>query len=292
MEFIEEISKNKLNLFIIIIMENLILLRIELLLFISSLSYSIYYGFSYIYYIFNKIKNIISSPIDKSEIKNVQIVNINKETHKTNLQKNTLNSINLSEEEKLKIVEILKRIKVNIEKWYYDKAKILIIEWLTIDKYNKDLNMELGFIYEQENNYKNAELIYKDISLVIQDNTSILIKLWYVLSMQWSLDDAIVVYEKVQAKKQSDNEVIETLAHLTYEVQDFEKALKYIKLVLKEKPKNLDMMRKKAFALERVWKLKDAIKVYEEILFIRPYDVNAIDNVKRLEQNIMNTISN
>ncbi|MFA5917218.1 MAG: CDC27 family protein [Candidatus Gracilibacteria bacterium] len=273
-------------------MENLILLRIELLLFISSLSYSIYYGFSYIYNIFNKIKNIVSSPINKSEVKNVHVININKETHKTNLQKNSLNSINLSEEEKLKIVEILKRIKVNIEKGYYDKAKILIIEGLTIDKYNKDLNMELGFIYEQENNFKNAELIYKDISMIIQDNTAILIKLGYVLSMQGSLDEAIVVYEKVQAKKQSDNEVIETLAHLTYEVQDFEKALKYIKLVLKEKPKNLDMMKKKAFALERVGKLKDAIKMYEEILFIRPYDVNAIDNVKRLEQNIMNTSSN
>jgi hypothetical protein len=52
------------------------------------------------------------------------------------------------------------------------------------------------------------------------------------------------------------------------------------------------MMRKKAFALERIWKLKDAIKTYEEILFIRPYDVNAIDNVKRLEQNIMNKPSN
>jgi hypothetical protein len=31
--------------------------------------------------------------------------------------------------------------------------------------------------------------------------------------------------------------------------------------------------------------------MYEEILFLRPYDVNAIDNVKRLEQNIMNTTS-
>ncbi len=273
-------------------MENLILLRIELLFFISSLSYSIYYGFSYFYSIFNKIKKIVSSPKNTDEVKNVQIININKETHKTNLQKNSINYTNLSEEEKLKISEILKRIKVNTEKWYYDKSKILIIEWLTIDKYNKDLNMELGFIYEQEKNYKNAELIYKDISLIIQDNTSILIKLWYVLSMQWDFEESISVYEKVHTKKQSDNEIIETLAHLTYEIQDFEKALKYIKLVLKEKPKNLDMMRKKAFALERVGKLKDAIKTYEEILFLRPYDTSAIDNVKRLEQNIMNKRSN
>jgi hypothetical protein len=37
--------------------------------------------------------------------------------------------------------------------------------------------MELGSIYEQEKNYKNAEFIYKDISLIIQDNTPILTKL-------------------------------------------------------------------------------------------------------------------
>jgi tetratricopeptide (TPR) repeat protein len=113
-----------------------------------------------------------------------------------------------------------------------------------------------------------------------------------VHSMQWNLEESVAVYEKVHLKKQSDNDIIETLAYLTFEIQDFEKALKYIKLVLKEKPKNVDMMRKKAFALERVWKLKDSIKVYEEILYIRPYDTNAIDNVKRLEQNIMNNSSN
>lgn len=272
-------------------MENLLLLRIELLLFISSLSYSIYYGFTYFYWIFNKVKNIVSVPKDTKKEKKVQVININKENPKTNLQKKESIEKNLSEEEKIKISEILKRIRINIEKWYLDSAKVLIIEWLTIDKYSKDLNMELGSIYEQEKNYKNAELIYKDISLIIQDNTAILTKLWYVLSMQGLYKEAVWVYEQVHQKKQSDNDIIETLAHLTFEIQDFEKSLKFIKLVLKEKPKNVDMMRKKAFALERVWKLKDSVKVYEEILYIRPYDVNAIDNVKRLEQNIINKVS-
>lgn len=273
------------------IMENILLLRIDLLLFISSLSYSIYYSFTYFYSIFIRVKNIVSSPKDTKKEKKVQVININKDNSKVNLQKKAPDTKELSEEEKMKITEILKRIRINIEKWYLDSAKVLIIEWLTIDKYSKDLNMELGSIYEQEKNFKNAELIYKDISMIIQDNTSILAKLWYVLSMQWNLKESVVVYEQVHQRKQSDNDVIETLAHLTFEIQDFEKSLKYIKLVLKEKPKNVDMMRKKAFALERAWKLKEAIKVYEEILYIRPYDVNAIDNVKRLEQNIMNNRS-
>gem|GEM_PF-2851025 len=60
------------------------------------------------------------------------------------------------------------------------------------------------------------------------------------------------MYETVHTKKQSDNDIIETLANLTYEVEDFEKALKYIKLVLKEKPKNVDMMRRKAIVLEKL----------------------------------------
>jgi tetratricopeptide (TPR) repeat protein len=85
----------------------------------------------------------------------------------------------------------------------------------------------------------------------------------------------------------ADNEVIELLASLTFEIMNFEKSLKYIKLVLKEKPKNLEMMKMKATALEKVGKIKDAIKVYEDILYIRPYDTNTIDNIKRLEQNII-----
>ncbi len=271
-----------------IIMENLLLLRIELLIFISSLSYSIYFWFSYFYSVFKKVKNIVSTPKDSKKEKKVQVVSINKESSKATLQKKESEAKSLTEEEKIKISEILKRIRINIEKWYLDSAKVLIIEWLTIDKYSKELNMELGSIYEQEKNFKNAELIYKDISMIIQDNTAILAKLWYVLSMQWNLKESVIIYEQVHQRKQSDNDVIETLAHLTFEIQDFEKSLKFIILVLKEKPKNVDMMRKKAFALERVWKLKDSIKVYEEILYIRPYDVNAIDNVKRLEQNIIN----
>jgi hypothetical protein len=99
-----------------IIMENLLLLRIELLLFISSLSYSIYYGFSYFYSIFNKVKNIISTPKDTKKEKKVQVININKDSPKANLQKKESEAKSLTEEEKIKISEILKRIRINIEK--------------------------------------------------------------------------------------------------------------------------------------------------------------------------------
>lgn len=270
-------------------MENLFLLRLELLLFISSFSFCIYYVGDFFWNLYYKIKKIVVSPVSKKTKKTAHVISISKDWPKKTTKEWTSEFWEkiLSEEDKLKISEIIKRIKVNTEKWYFDSAKVLIIEGLTIDKHNIDLNIELANIYEQEKNYKNAELIYKDISMIVMDNTPILSKLAYVLSMQWSYKKAIAVYETVHTKKQSDNDIIETLANLTYEIEDFEKALKYIKLVLKEKPKNVDMMRRKAITLEKLWKLKESVKVYEDILFLRPYDTNAIDNLKRLEQNII-----
>ncbi len=64
---------------------------------------------------------------------------------------------------KHKVISILKRVKINISKWYIDTAKNLIVEWLSLDKYNRELNLELAIIYEKEHNYINAEYIYKDL---------------------------------------------------------------------------------------------------------------------------------
>lgn len=268
-------------------MDNLVILRIELFIFISSLTYSVYYLANYFLNIFNKIKKLVVQP-KKVSSDSIQTVNVNKEKSKVSIKKTYDWAIkNLTDEERVKISEIMKRVKINIEKGYYDTARTLIIEWLTIDKYNKDLNMELAHMYEMEKNYKNAEFIYRDMCLVHKDNTSLLKKLAYIVAMQWNLNESVIIYEKVHERMHADNEVIELLASLTFEIMNFEKSLKYIKLVLKEKPKNLEMMKMKATALEKVGKIKDAIKVYEDILYIRPYDTNTIDNIKRLEQNII-----
>jgi len=270
-------------------MENLALLRVELLFFILSISYFFYYIYDYILNIYYKIRKVFSWPKNIEEESKWKI-NMDKEVQKVTIKRTYNPSLkNLTEEERQKIAETLKRIKVNVEKWYFDIARSLIIEWLTIDKYNKELNIELANIYEKERNYKNAEYIYKDLAIVHQDNTVILRKLAYILAMQWNIKESVEMYEKVHEKVASDNETIEILASLTYEDMDFEKALKYLKLVLKEKPKNIEVMKMKALSLERLWKLKDSILVYEEILEIRPYDTQTIDNIKRIEQNIVNS---
>gem|GEM_PF-6421009 len=97
-------------------MENLILLRIELFIFILTLGYSIYYTASYFYKIFHKVKTLVSS-IKKEENEVVQTISINKESSKVSIKKTYDPSLkNLSEDEKNKIAEILKKVKVHLEK--------------------------------------------------------------------------------------------------------------------------------------------------------------------------------
>ena len=65
-------------------------------------------------------------------------------------------------------------IKINSLKWYIDTAKNLIVEWLSIDKYNRELNLELASIYEKEHNYINAEYIYKDFDSLLEETNKFL----------------------------------------------------------------------------------------------------------------------
>ncbi len=273
-------------------MENLLILRFELFIFIVSFWYSTFYIWDYILKLILKVKVFLSFVKKKEDNQPLKIINVDKETNNKVSIKKTYDSTQkkLSEDEKTKIAEIIKRVKVNSEKWYYDIARSLIIEWLTIDKYNKELNMELASMYEKEKNYKNAELIYRDMSLVHSDNTVILAKLGYIIAMQWNYKESIIFYEQVHERNKWDSDTIEILANLNYELFNFENSLKYIKLALKDKPKNIEFLKMKAFCLEKTLKQKDSIKVYEEILQSKPYDTYCIDNIRRLEQNIINNI--
>jgi len=92
--------------------------------------------------------------------------------------------------------EITKKVKINSSKSYLEKAKSLIIEGLAIDKYDKELNIELATIYEKEKNYKNAEYIYEDLIHMYKNDTNILKKLAYVLALQRRFSESVEVYEK------------------------------------------------------------------------------------------------
>lgn len=259
-----------------------IFLKFEVIIFFITFAYTIYYIFHRIYTVYFDVKKIVS-PTKWYDKEKVSKILINREKLQDHYKKDNSSKIKLSDSNKQKIIEIIKKIKINSAKWYFDASKNLIVEWLSIDKFNKDLNMELAYIYEKERNYERAEYIYRDLKEVLNDDFEVTKKLWFILAMQNKIDESIKVYRDIYAKQKWDMEIVDMLCNLNYEIKRYKSSLKFVKLYLKENPRNVEKLFIKATCLEELWKYWECIKAYETILVIQPYNTDAIYKKKELK---------
>jgi len=263
-------------------MENIVLLKLEIATFLLSFLYFSLYLLEKLSIIYNNIKNIIKP--DKKlliEKKNQLIELIKQKDDKIKnkiISKDKINSL-----QSQKISEILKKSRLNILKWDLDNARILLIEWLTIDKYNKDLNLELANIYEEQNQYKKAEYIYFNLLKIYENTFDILKRLWYNLAMQKRFEESMKVYIEADKKNRNDNEIIEILADLTYELKYYKKSLKYLKIFLKQNPRNTEKLKMKWYCYEVIWKVDEALYAYKKVIELQPYNNQVLEKIKHLE---------
>ncbi len=260
---------------------NLILFKVEVILFLIFLWYIFYYLSWKFFRVVMRLKNIlwIRKKEEEKVITTVQI------TEDKNLHANNYFSIKseITDEEKVKINELLKKIKVNISKREYDVAKNLIVEWLTIDKFNIELNTELAWIYILEREYHKAEYIYKDLLLVHEEDFEILKKLSYVLTMQEKYDLAIEMYKKALEIKSDDMEIINMLAHLYYHKWLYIDCISNLKIFLRETPRDADNLILLAASYRNIWKINDSINTYKRVLEIQPYNEEVKKEIIELE---------
>lgn len=260
-------------------MENLLFIKIEIFIFIFSFLYILYYLWIRLFIIYFKVKKAVKPEKiqnNKTALNKVNLANGNNQT-KINKKKK------VSDSDKKKISEILKRVQINSSKGYFDTSKNLIVEWLSIDKHNKELNLELASIYEKEKNYINAEYIYKDLLDVLKVDFEVMKKLWYIYAMQNKLKESLEIYEKIHNKKMADDEVIDLLSELTFNMKIYKKWLKYTNLFLVWKPRNVEKLFMKAKCLFELWRKEESILVYKRIVELQPYNTKAKDKIIKLE---------
>jgi Flp pilus assembly protein TadD len=82
----------------------------------------------------------------------------------------------------------------------------------------------------------------------------------------------------------ADDEVINILAELTFNMEDYNKAVKYSSLYLVSKPRDVEKLFIKAKSLEELKKDQEASQVYNRILELQPYNTKAKDSIKELEK--------
>lgn len=261
-------------------MENIIFIKIEIITLFLSFLYILYYILVKLYNVYFKVKKAIKPEKIENKKSALNKLNLNFENIET---KKNIKYKKLSNNEKEKINDIIKKVKFNTTKWQFDLAKNLIIEWLSIDEYNRDLKLELAHIYEKEKKYLNTEYICKDLLNIIKFDFEVMKLLWYVLALQNKMKESLEIYEKIHKKKMANDEIINILAELTFSIEDYEKALKYSNLYILSKPRDVDKLFIKAESLEKLDKNIDAYDAYKRILQIQPYNTKALDKIKLLE---------
>lgn len=262
-------------------MGNLIFIKFEILILFISFGYITYFTLWNTHKNFFCRKKIVRW--EEVEEKPVALSKLDLNTREKNYKKRELTD-KLSEADKVNLVEISRRVKINISKWYIDTAKALIIEWLAIDKFNKDLNLDLANIYEKERNYQNAKYIYKDLLEVYEKDEEIMKKLAYIFAMQWKMKKSLDIYIKLHSKDPTDDDVINMLSEITYNLRDYKLCLVYIAKYLRVKPRDLDKTNMKAVCFEWLCDYENAIDSHKKILELQPYNTFSRDKIDELSE--------
>lgn len=243
--------------------------------------YIFYYIAEKIYLIYWNVSQIVKPEQISKRKSSLNKFDITKKEQ--NYKKDKTVSKGLSDKDKQKIIEIIKKVQINSTKWNFELAKNQIIEWLAIDKFHKQLNVELAIIYEKERKFSNAEYIYKDLLEVYESDTEIMKKLAFMYALQNKLSVSLKLYEDIHKKNKWDNDVIDMLCEIAYNMKKYKKTIKYTTLFLKSKPRDVDKMFMKAYALEMVDDMKWSIEIYKRILQLQPYNAKAKESIVELE---------
>lgn len=189
----------------------------------------------------------------------------------------------LSSDEKQYVVDLIKNIKTRIARWEFQEARARIIEGLSIDKFNKDLNCLLASLYEKNKDYKKAELIYKDLILLNETDSELYLKLGFILSIQEKYDIAYEIYKRLLSLDEGNFETIEMLTNIWHQLGHHGESNEYARMFLKKNPHSVDILYLAAVNSINLEEQSAALEYLKKIRTIDPYNGKIQELIKKLE---------
>ncbi len=179
--------------------------------------------------------------------------------------------------------ELTKIIRTKIARGEITDARAKIIEGLSIDKWHKDLNCLLASLYERDNEYRKAELIYKDLILVHDTDAEIYMKLGFSLSIQGKFEIAYEIYKKLLEQGDGHIEAAEMLANIAHELGRHDAVVLYAKMFLKSYPRNADILTVLAVSQIELALKPEALETLEKLKNLDPYNPRVREMKDKLE---------
>lgn len=226
----------------------------------------------------------IESPISPETIKDIEVpsdeiewVESTKETEKSKDKEV------LSGDQKQHITDLIKSIKTRIARGEFSEARARIIEGLSIEKFNKDLNCLLASIYEKDRDYKKAELIYKDLILMNDTDPELYLKLGFALSIQGKYEIAYEIYKRLLSLDEGNIETVDMLANLGHQLGNHQESNEYAYIFLKKNPHNTDILYLTVINHINLEERTAALESLKKIQTIDPYNTKIQDLIKKVK---------
>ncbi len=192
----------------------------------------------------------------------------------------TLEKFDTSNVEKL--TNLISSIRTLIARGMIVEAQTLIVEWLSLEKDHRDLNLILGSIYEHDWHYEKAEYIYKDMAEFYPNDIEILEKLANVLIIEKKFTIACEIYKKIHKSIGNTESTLYMLIHISNTLEDHKATLKYAKQYFLQWPKNPDIIAILANTQVILGLRKDAIETYKHLKNLTPYSEELSEIIQKL----------
>lgn len=189
----------------------------------------------------------------------------------------------LSGDEKQYLSELIKTIKTRIARGEFSEARARIIEGLSMEKFNKDLNCLLASLYEKDRDYKKAEFIYKDLILMNDTDPELYLKLGFALSIQGKYEIAYEIYKRLLSLDEHNTETVDMLANLGHQLGYHGESNEYAYLFLKKNPHNTDVLYLTAINHINLEERTAALASLKKIRTIDPYNGKIQELIKKIE---------
>lgn len=181
-----------------------------------------------------------------------------------------------------KLTNLVSSVRTLIARGMAHEAQTLIVEWLSIEKDNRDLNLLLGQIYEQEGQYEKAEYIYKDMAELHSNDIEILEKLANVLIIEKKNIVANEIYKKIHTLTGNTETTLYMLTHISNTLHDDAATLHFAKQYVLQWPKNPEIIALLANVQVSLGMRKDAIETYKNLKNLTPYSSEITETLQKL----------
>jgi len=231
--------------------------------------------------------NIVAKQVQRKFEREQQ--KLNRDSRADNLLRSRLSLEEKSKKIQERVAEIgllIRKADTHFAREEWKEVEKILIQVLGLDKHNPKANRMLGLVYLHRENWKKAELIFQNLVELEPKDATHFGNLGLSFYRQKKFPLARESYKN--AVRIDSHKALRwlSLGQVYLQLKDFENATSAFKNAVKRDHRNLDFLFALAEAYEKDKNTKAALKTFERILELSPYNNEVKLKIKKLELQI------